>query len=303
MEYSTPWPSPPPDTVSADSPVSLGLEFLTTDPVWAVALEFYRGGTGITGPVTGALYAVTGGGTGTLVPGSEAEFVLDGVGWLRADLAEPVELTPGQHYKAVVHFPSGYTATGSYFTSGEGAAGFVNGPLTVLDAIAATDGQCSYGYGAAMTYPIGSAGGNYWVDVVVDDDPGGGDVIVGAGAATVALLASGVVSKTAAGAGGALVALAASGVASSIRRGVGAANLDLTAAGAGRRVAARAGSAVVDLAAAGVGRKVAVRSGTATVALTAGGLTGNQRDITVTVVPLPSRWSITPAVDRWTMEV
>lgn len=161
------WPSTDgPNTLSTDVPISCGLEFVASSQVYAKGLRFYRGDVGILGPVTGAIFAVDGPSSGSLVPGTDVAFTLSGTGWQSASMM-PVSLVTGQHYKAVIFFPTNYTSTSNYW---ETSPDIVNGPLTAPNTANATAGQDTFSTGASLQYPMSTFhGGNFWVDVVVTD--------------------------------------------------------------------------------------------------------------------------------------
>lgn len=166
------WPATNgPSTDAADnSAYSMGAEFYVTDTAWIKAIHYYRGTTSVTPVVTGGIFTVIGSG---LVSGTTVTFSNPGVstGWLTGTLATPVELTPGNHYKAVVEYPNNYTATGNYWSVGAGVGGLTNGLLVAPDAGQATGGgQDTFKSSATLDYPDQTFnGGNYWVDLTVTD--------------------------------------------------------------------------------------------------------------------------------------
>jgi hypothetical protein len=169
------WPGdggPFPFSADEDAPVSLGSRFVISEPVDLVALRFWRGAAGVGGPVVAAVYAVTGPATGEQLAGTLVAFDAVAIGWERAELPAAVPLAPGS-YKAVAHFPSGYTAIGGYWATGAGVGGVTNGPLSAPDA-SVEGGQGTFAPGAVLTYPTGFFnGGGYPVDVVVSDGDSG----------------------------------------------------------------------------------------------------------------------------------
>jgi len=93
-------------------------------------------------------------------------------GWVKCTYSGSVILSAGTNYVVVVHgkgVSSGwYGKTTSYWTSGAGASGVTNGPLSAPDNAAAVIGQDLVVSGASLAFPSGSSSGsNYWVDVEV----------------------------------------------------------------------------------------------------------------------------------------
>lgn len=178
-EYSI-WPATNgPNTAVVDgTDISRGVRFQLSATGWAKRLRFYRGTTAVVaadtgGAVTGQIYRVS---DEQPVPGTLVTFTLSGTGWLEADLDTPVELAANTGYKAVVHSKN-YTATGNYFNTGAGVGGIVNGIITAPDAGGNPLGLGGIQQGSfrqpttGMQYPNQYfQGGNYWVDVVVDDE-------------------------------------------------------------------------------------------------------------------------------------
>lgn len=155
---------------------SMGVEFyVTATGCTATHLHFWCSTT-LTGSdhIGGLFTAAAGGGSGTLVSGSTVTLPSPLVaGWNTVAFAAPVALTQGQRYRAVVFFTTnnGYTATGSYWSTGAGSAGITNGPLTAPNnAGAEGSDQCSFAGGVGdLTFPTSSfSAGNYWIDVTVD---------------------------------------------------------------------------------------------------------------------------------------
>jgi len=170
-----------PNTLASDVPISLGVEFFVDQPnLYFKGFRFYRGDVGILGLPDARCYKIDGPGVGSAVAGTDAKFeALAGIGWQRKDLALPVGLTQNQHYKGTIFFPTNYTATSGYFVSpGAGFGGIINGPLHIVDSANSQDGQDSFTTGGALIYPTSTfGGGNFWVDVIITDTPGGGGVV------------------------------------------------------------------------------------------------------------------------------
>lgn len=175
-----------PNTDAGDATdISRGLIFRLSTVGWVKRLRFYRGTlnvgnwTGDQQPV-GRIYTVA---DGLPVPGTDATFTLSGTGWQEATLAAPVQLLANVSYKVAV-ITRNYTATGGYFASGPGVGGIANGIITAPDAGGNPSGVGAIQQGSfrqptsGLQYPNQYfQGGNYWVDVVVDDvEPDAGDV-------------------------------------------------------------------------------------------------------------------------------
>lgn len=175
-EYSI-WPSTDgPFSDNADAPVSLGMQFSASAQAWVTALRYWRG-TANVNPDDLRLWRVDTGTTGTSMA-SVTPPAAGTIGWQTVPLATPFELTPGQVYKVATHYPDHYCATGSFWTSGPGAAGITNGILTAQSDAASAGGQCTFAYDPAPLFPDNGTGGNYWSDVVVTDtDPAGATIV------------------------------------------------------------------------------------------------------------------------------
>lgn len=180
MTDSSIWPatSGPGSSSSDNNPVNLATEFSLSATGWLKAIRFWRADLAITGTVQGRLWLSTSANSGTAVAGTDVTFVLSGTGWQVANLVTPVQLSSGVRYKAACLFPSGYSATANYWSSGGGAGGITNGILTApnYSGSAGGDTQGCYAYASSLTYPANGSpnAGNYWVDVVISDvDPTG----------------------------------------------------------------------------------------------------------------------------------
>lgn len=162
------WPSFVPGTSPATDVVAytFGVQFSTSQAGQLAAVWFYSP-TGVSIlPQTIALFAV---GAGTPVHSEAASWSgAAGSGWVRAAFASPPALTPGSAYKACVYSPGGgdwYTGWNGYWTSGAGASGISNGPLSAPADSGASPGQDSFVNTTPLTYPGASfQGTNYWVD-------------------------------------------------------------------------------------------------------------------------------------------
>jgi hypothetical protein len=94
-----------------------------------------------------------------------------GSGWVYAAFTNPPVLTPGTQYVGCVFngTPANfYAATHNYFSSGPGASGITNGPLTAPNSASAAHGQNVFHYGTPLTLPTDTYNASsYYVDVQV----------------------------------------------------------------------------------------------------------------------------------------
>lgn len=184
------WPATNgPGAATVDGGVVLATEFyVTTTGIYAKGLRFWRADTSILGPVTGRIYSVTDASTGSAVAGTDVTFTLSGTGWQTVTFASPVLLTSGQRYRACAQFPTNYSATSNYWSSGGGSADIVNGPLTAPSAANTIGGdQGSFVVSGSLAFPINQFGStSYWVDATVTDTPGNTLTASAAGATTTA---------------------------------------------------------------------------------------------------------------------
>jgi len=94
---------------------------------------------------------------------------VSGSGWVRAAFSSPPTLNASTPYKAVILKSGGsnnwYASLSSYWTSGPGASGLSNGPLSATNNAGGDGGQDTFNPGASLNYPASSfSGGNYWID-------------------------------------------------------------------------------------------------------------------------------------------
>lgn len=101
-------------------------------------------------------------------------FVSQTPGWIEEDLAVPIDIPPaGQNVVVWIGTPNRYVNTGTFFTSGAGSAGITNGPLTAPASAADPRGIGNGRFGGdSSSVPQGTiSGGNYYVDLVFEDNP------------------------------------------------------------------------------------------------------------------------------------
>lgn len=95
-----------------------------------------------------------------------------GSGWVRAAFSSPVPLNANTGYKAaILKTGSGnnwYASDPLFWSSGPGAGGITNGPLTGVNNAAGDGGQDTFNFGSGLTYPATSFNANnYGVDIEI----------------------------------------------------------------------------------------------------------------------------------------
>ena len=155
---------------SDTDPYTSGVQFSVSEACTLTAIWYYSPSGAAVLPGTIALYEVSG---TVLVASQDASWSgAAGSGWVRAPFTSPPALTASTAYKGCVFYAGGSEWYGlsdpSYYTTGAGAAGIMNGPLTAPNNAGASPGQCSYATGGSLAYPDESdAGANNWVDIEV----------------------------------------------------------------------------------------------------------------------------------------
>jgi hypothetical protein len=177
-------------------------------PLWLKGVSIWRADATQDGAIQVHVWEITAPGAGSLITGSQATVDLSAnpvQQWVDHLYPTPIPLALGVNYQAAALLPSGYVATADYWSSGPGAGGIADGPLSAPSAAASTGGgrQGSLSFDTVPSYPtIGSGNAaNYWVQPIITDvDPAGPDIRSGS---IVAPLATGLTpagAKTAAGA-------------------------------------------------------------------------------------------------------
>lgn len=151
---------------SDDGPLTLGIQFSVSQPCTLNALWFSSPAGSTALPGTIALYTVTG---GTLVHSETASWSgAAGSGWVRAPFTSRPSLSPGVNYVAAVFYSGAagfYNGTNNYWSSGAGAGGVANGPLSAPNSASAANGQDVFNSGASLAFPASTfSASNYWVD-------------------------------------------------------------------------------------------------------------------------------------------
>ncbi len=151
-------------------PIGMQFSLSSQQPLTGIWVWSPSGATQM--PTTIGVYAVTG---ASLVPGSKVTSPswsgAAGSGWIMHAYNGSVLLAASTNYKIAL-FNSGsgtwYSQTSAYWTTGAGASGITNGPITAPNNASASPGQDSYAGGSAFGYPsITAAGVHYWMDVQV----------------------------------------------------------------------------------------------------------------------------------------
>jgi len=263
------WPATNgPSSDAADhAAYSMGVQFSATQDVWVKAIHYWRGTTGITAVVDAAVYKVS---DQSIVTGTQVTFTDpgSGTGWLTATLPTPIKLDASTAYKAVVLHPDNYSATGGYFTTGDGVGGITNGPLVVPDASGVAQG--TYHAGSSLAFPLDQFnGGNYWTDLTVTDvDPASSSRAVTA-IASLAATSAGAAAKVARGSATGQLAAAPRVTARKAAPVATASLLGAISAAAGRKATVAATVSPVGLSGSGAATK-----STAVAAAAALGMTG-----------------------------
>ncbi|GAA1281309.1 DUF4082 domain-containing protein [Saccharothrix xinjiangensis] len=155
-----------PSSTAAETTINVGVKVNFTAAVEITHLRFWRP-AGLDGPITGRVWRFTAPSTWDAVS-ADVAFTLDAADeWLLATLPTPVQAGPGAVYVPTVHCVGAYAYTLSYWDSGPGGSGIINGPLRAFSNADAS-GQGCFSTGAITTPPTTSGGGtNYGVDLVV----------------------------------------------------------------------------------------------------------------------------------------
>ena len=150
----------------ADDPVELGVKFKSDVSGSISGIRFYKS-SGNSGPHTARLWSNGGALLATATFSNETAS-----GWQQANFSTPVAINANTVYVASYHTATGhYSYNLNYFTD----AGRDNTPLHALaDGVSGANGVFAYGSAGSFPYS-GWNGSNYWVDVVFNPAPSGGD--------------------------------------------------------------------------------------------------------------------------------
>jgi len=162
--------SPPTDATADNSTYTLGLEFYVVSESWLKAVHFFQPTTNDPSAATRqyGLYKVIG--PELVVP--FASFAATISGWNTAELEDLFELEINARYKLGIFHPAGrYSATGSFFSTGDGTPTQSNGPLRIPNvADALGGGQATFLASVTPGYPTDASTANYWADVTITDE-------------------------------------------------------------------------------------------------------------------------------------
>ena len=153
------------------SAYTMGMRFVLSVNANLIAIKWWRATTSSPPPTLCGVYDDD---TGVLVATAET-FADPGVavGEITQTLVTPVPLLAATAYRVAVYGATlGYSATGAYWSTGDGAAGITSGIITAPND-ASSGGQDRFHSGSGMTYPNQAFNaGNYWIDLAVDDGVG-----------------------------------------------------------------------------------------------------------------------------------
>ena len=170
------WPGYPivPGSVSSDTRAyTLGMEFRLSESCTLDNIWFYSASGAGALPTRCAIWNV---GSQSEVSGTDDASPswsgAAGSGWVSRPYSGVT--LPAGDYKVTVFHAAGsqwYQSTAGYWSSGIGANGITNGPVTTPGAAAATSpGQCTYDSSGSWAYPLTyptTLGENYWIDIEV----------------------------------------------------------------------------------------------------------------------------------------
>jgi hypothetical protein len=159
---------------------TLGAQFSVSQTVDLSSVWFYSGANAVNLPSKTVIYdADTGAQVSGTLDTSPDWSAAAGSGWVQnlnyntgGSLAG-VSLSPGTHYVVATFSPGGaywYSDTGTqyYWTTGPGASGITNGPLSAPNSAGSLNGQALYNAGGTLTFPTTSTQGyDFGVDVGV----------------------------------------------------------------------------------------------------------------------------------------
>jgi hypothetical protein len=170
------WPSVTPSSTNPKaSNNTVGTEFEVSAPQALFGIWFYSTPATTNLPTKVAVWDLVG---GAVVPGSVTTSPswsgAVGSGWVKVTYDGSSVILSSSGKYAVTCYNSGagtwQNRTASYWSSGAGSAGVVNGALSAPSLAASLIGQGVTGAGDALPNTSG-AGLNYWVDVEVGDPP------------------------------------------------------------------------------------------------------------------------------------
>jgi hypothetical protein len=156
-----------PAALTADTTAyTMGVQFTVSRPMVLQAIWFFSAAGAASLPSTITLYQVSG---GTVIHSEAATWSgAAGSGWVRAAFTSPPSVAAATAYKAAIFDNAGnsfYATTANYWSSGPGASGITNGPLSAPNNAGGDGGQDTFTVGAGQAYPAtASNASNYWLD-------------------------------------------------------------------------------------------------------------------------------------------
>lgn len=154
---------------SGNSGYIFGVQFSVSQSVSLTGILWYTG-SGQTGlPTACALYnANTQAQISGTLNSSPSWSGAAGSGWVTCTYSGPT-LSTGINYVAVLYSNTAkYAQISAYWTSGGGASGITNGPLTAPSSAASVNGQMTYASGGSIAFPTSTVSGyDFGVDVQV----------------------------------------------------------------------------------------------------------------------------------------
>jgi hypothetical protein len=168
------WPSTPSPSVAAPkaNDVTFATEFTVNADQGLYGIWFYSAPGVLVLPSACVIWGVVSqakvAGTENLTPTWSG---IAGSGWVQCAYTGEIELVANTRYRVSVYHDASSlwrTNTAGYWTTGAGASGITNGPISAFSNATATVGQGITGVG--YTFPnTGAAGQNFWVDAEVGD--------------------------------------------------------------------------------------------------------------------------------------
>lgn len=168
------WPSTPSPSVAAPkaNDVTFATEFTVSSDQGLYGIWFYSAPGVLVLPSACVIWGVVSqakvAGTENLAPTWSG---IAGSGWVQCTYTGEVTLQANTRYRVSVYHDASAlwrTNTAGYWTTGTGASGITNGPISAFSNATATVGQGVTGVG--YVFPnTGAAGQNFWVDAEVGD--------------------------------------------------------------------------------------------------------------------------------------
>lgn len=223
--------------------ITLGMTFWSTEPVEITHVGFWKVSADTATSRTIAVYDASG---NVVASGSSSGEATGSAGWVEIALDTPLTTVAFDAYTAAVFHTvdhMNYPASSGYFTltGYDSADSKVHAASTAeADAASAVNGNGTFGYDSAISFPTGEFGAaDYWVDVKYT----GGTTEAAAGAASGTAAATSTGHSTASTAGSAAGSTTAAAAGRALKSATGTAAGVGSAAATGRPRAATAGAA------------------------------------------------------------